>query len=388
MTTYTVTCKTFENNILIDGVVESVNSTTIALSLPREGTIGFLVEDGTFVKEGELVCSIEIPEIQTNYDKLVLDLENAKAEFEKRKAELNMEYAILEAQVKSNEASAKIAALDSLQLKYTPLTQRQIRELELEIVEIDKNRYDKKLKALSVIQQSEIRKNEIQIQSLENRVNSAKSELESLNLKAPKAGLAIRGSSFLTGNKFLVGDLVWRGISIVSIPEMDKMKVNIQALEQDFKYINTNDSVMYVFDAMPENRAWGKITRKTPVGKQYKNGSNVKFFDIEASIDSFISLPEPGYTVNCKVILSQLKDTIVIPQIAVFDEDSTKNVFVRYNKGIEMREVQLGLSSSKEAVITGGLHVDEVILLTKPGKSLIKKRTLLGDTILTMNDEL
>ena len=375
--TYVVSQGNYESTVVVDGFAEPLRSSSAACPAYVEGVIAFMVEDGTIVNEGDVVCVVEVQELQTNYDQLLVNLENAEVGLNKTKADLGAQYALLEAQVKTNEAEAEIAHLDSLQLKYLTPNQAKIKELELERVTIDKERYEKKLKALAVIQQSEIRRYEMEIQQFANRVQSVKTQLDGLTVKAPKGGLAIRSIYRMTGKKLQVGDPVWHLMPLVTIPELSEMKIKITAPEVDYKYINIGDSVIYTFDAMPDNVAWGKITMKSPVGQQYKEGSKVKFFEIEASIDSTLKMPEPGFTASCRIVLQQIKDTLVVPQIAVFEKDSMKVVYVKNNNRYEMRQVLTGVSSAKEVVITSGLQYNEVVSLAMPPSSLIKKETLL-----------
>ncbi|GAB6011418.1 efflux RND transporter periplasmic adaptor subunit [Viscerimonas tarda] len=378
ISTYTVSNKNFENILSIDGFVEPVQSTTLVCPRNAEGVVVSLVEDGTYVEEGEIVCVIEDPNMQTDYDQLQVDLENARAVLSKTTADLDLQYAMLDAQVQSNEAETKIAQLDSLQLQYSTQTQQKIKELGLEKVAIQKAKLEKKLKSLAIIQQSELRRRELNIVRLSSRVQAAKEQLEKLTIKAPVTGLALRANYVITGDaKLQTGDPVWGNVPLVVIPELSKMKVKIMASEKDFKYINEGDSVIYTFDAMPENRAWGKILKKAPVGQQIKRDSKVKTFEIEATIDSTLTVPEPGITVSCRIILKQVKDTIIVPQVAIFEEDSIKVVYVKRAKGYEMRQILTGLSSPKEAIVTDGLNRKEVIALTKPTPSAIRERTLL-----------
>ena len=383
--TYTVHQIDFEDVLLIDGVVEPVNSTNVVCANGIDGIVVFLVEDGTFVDEGELVCVIEDQNLQNRYDEIVLSLENAEVNLAKTQADLAMQYALLEAQVKNNEAQTQIANLDSLQLRYATPNQRRIKELELEKATIERAKYEKKLSALRIIQQSEVRKNELEIERLRNRMKSAEEDLKKLKVKAAKKGLAILPLTWMTGQKLKVGDNMWNNMPILTIPEMDRMKVKIMAPERDFKMINVDDSVAYTFDAMPGNFAYGKIRKKTPVGQAVNRDSKVKFFEIEVSIDSVPIMPDPGFTANCRVVLKQAKDTIVVPQIAVFDEDSMKVVYVKQKKGYEMRQVATGLSSQKEIIISEGLQHSETISLIKPKANLIKSRKLLS--IVTDNEE-
>ncbi|GHT00099.1 hypothetical protein FACS189421_11710 [Bacteroidia bacterium] len=372
ISTYTISRTNFENTLFVDGFVEPVRSANATCPPYIEGVVAYLVEDGVMVNEGDTVCIVEVQQLQTNYDQMLIDLENSKAGLNRIKADLSSQYALLEAQVRNNEAETSIARLDSLQLKYSTANQAKIKELELSRVTIEKERYQKKLQALSIIQQSEIRRRELEIQQFVNRIESFKSQLDALTVKAPKSGLATRAIYRMTGKKLQVGDPVWHLMPLVVIPDLSEMKVKIKSPEVDYKYINTGDSIAYTFDAMPENTAWGKITIKSPVGQQYKEGSKVKFFDIEASIDSTQVMPSPGFTVNGRIFLQQVKDTLVVPQVAIFEVDSMKVVYVKSKKGYEMRQVSTGLTSSKEAIITSGLLENDVVSLSKPPASLVK----------------
>ena len=382
ISTYTVTRKNFESTIIIDGYAEPVQSTTI--TCPRAGgggTVAFLIEDGTWVNEGDILCTIENKSMETRYDGLLTNLENAEAGIVKTKAELSLQYTMLEADAKNNEAETQIAHLDSTRLQYYSPNQRLIRELELQIVGITRRKIEMKLASLTIIQKSEIKRLQLEINRLNNNVESVKKDLDALVLKSSKKGLAIRGTNPMTRKKMAVGDMVWNGMPLVNIPEMDKMKMKIFASERDYRYINVNDSVSYTFDALEDNVAWGKILNKMPVGKEVKEGSKVKYFEIDASVDSTLVMPDPGFTATCYITLKQVNDTLTIPQIAIFEQDSMKVVYVENKKGFEMRQVLIGESSPKDAVVTYGLCLDERIALSLPKESQIKSRKILSDTI-------
>ncbi len=378
LSVYTVSDADFNQVLKINGFVEPVKSITLFCPSNIEGNIIFLLEDGTRVEEGDTVCVLEAKELETAYNQMLIDLETEKAGINKIKADLDMQYALLEAQVKNNEADTRIARLDSFQLEYATPSQKRVKELELEKVTIEKAKYEKKLKALAIIQQSDIKRAELKIQRMETRAQSMKESLDALIIKAPQSGLITRTINFLTGNKNQIGDVVWDNMPIVKIPEMKYMKVNISASERDFKNINVNDSVYYSFDAMPGNMGFGKILKKSPVGKPVKEKSKVKVFEIEASIDSIFEMPDPGFSVVCNIVQKMVKDTIVIPQVAIFEEDSMKFVYVKKDKRFEMRQIETSLSFPKEAVVSAGLSRSEVISLSKPGTSqIMKDRALL-----------
>lgn len=384
ISTYTVIRSNFENTIVIDAFAEPITSTSIVA--PRAGsggTISFLVEEGTWVEEGDILCTIENQNVETYYDQLLNNLEDAQANIEKTKANLELQFTMLEADAKNNEAETQIAHLDSSRLQYYTPNQRLIREMELEIVAINRRKIESRLVSMPIIQQSEIKKIELQILRLTNNIESVKKQLDELVLRAPKKGLAIRGIDPRTNNKLAVGDQVWNNLLLVTIPEMNEMKMKIFASERDYRYISVGDSVSYTFDAIEDNIAWGKIVSKMPVGKEVKRGSEVKYFEIDASVDSALVMPDPGFTASCQIMLKQVKDTLTIPQVAIFEQDSMKVVFVDNKKGYEMRQILTGESSPKEAVVTSGLFINEKVALSRPKESQVKSRKVLSNAVLS-----
>ena len=382
ISSFVVSYGDFTNSLMVEGTVEAVLSSTLVTPNIYDGKIQYIAEDGASVEEGEIVCIIENMELQSQYDQIIIQLENAEAGLNKTKADLNMQFALLEAQVRTNEADTKIAQMDSLQIAYMSSNQRAIKELELEKASIEKARYEKKLEALKIIQQSEIKKLELEIQRFNIRVSTVKAQLDKLTLIAPKSGMVIRAINPLTGKKLQVGDPVWANFPLATLPDFSQMAIKIAVSETIFRSININDSVSYTFDAMPDNTGTGKILKKTPVGQPVKRGSAVKIFEIEASLDEVLTMPDPGFTANCNIIMKQVENVLSVPQIALFEEDSIKVVYVRRSRGFESRQVLTDDSSPTKIIISSGLAEGEVVALSKPKASLIKTRTALPDSML------
>ena len=376
LATYKVKKLDFESIISIPGYVDPLNSVSVACPGQLNGTIVSIVKDGIMVNKGDTVCVLENTEILAEILDIETKLKSAEMEIIKLTATQALKQALLDAEVKTNNAETLIANLDSLQLKFNSPNQRKIKELELKIAKINKNKLQKRVKSLAKIQQSELRGKEFQTKRLVARLESANQRISQLTLTAPASGIVIISKHFITRKKMNIGEPVWGNMSIISIPTNDKFKIKIESSEEKFKPIMEGNLVEYSFDAMPENIGWGKITQKSPVGRPIKQDSNIKIFEIEASLDSFKTMPEPGFTCECKIQLLQLKDTIVIPHVALFEQDSMKVVYVVNSKGFELRQVKTGLSSNKQIVVSKGLKVNETITLSKPEDEFINKKTI------------
>lgn len=190
----------------------------------------------------------------------------------------------------------------------------------------------------------------------------------------------MRAVSWITGKTVQEGETVWSNMPLAVIPDMNHMKVRIMASEAHFKRMEAGDLVEYSFDAMPGNSGNGKITMKTPVGTPVSPNSTVKFFEVQASMDKVSKTPVPGMSVTCNVVLKRIKDTIVVPQVTVFDEDSARFVYVFKQKGYERREVSVGVSSPEKVVIVKGLNGTERLSLIKPVQTRILNTVRLPET--------
>ena len=367
MPLYIVERGDFKDVLTIEGYTEPVNSANVHCPRHVGGAIISIVENGTFVKRGDVVCVIEDLNVAESCERLELELESAYAEIVKLQASHQLEYALLEAQVKNNDAETILALSDSIQMLYMSPQERRIRELQLQSAEIKRTQLLSKLDITKRIQEIDVMRIEKRIEHIERQLKSEREKLESLTLRAPKDGIAIRGKRWPWSNEtWNIGDHIRDGRVAVMIPEMNQMKVLIHAQETEYKRIHMNDSIAYTFDATPDNYGWGHIKKLASRGQTRTEGSEIKTFEIEASIDSLLLPAEPGLSVKCHIYLRHVPDTIVVPTISIFDKDSLKVVYVRQGREYEEREVLLGTNSPTQTIITHGLSEGEQISLLKP----------------------
>ena len=371
--TYLVATDTFSENLLVEGTVEAVNSRTILCPRTSNLSVKFLIDDGTLVKVGDTVCILENKQLVDQYENAIKNLELSKAEYNKIQADLALELAMLEAQVKNNEAQTSITNLDSAQLQYASPTQKKITELELQISRIQKEKLDRKLIAIKRINQSEIRKAELRIRQNENNVKRQEEQLSQLTLIAPIDGLAIRAISWASGNKVMEGENVYSNMPLIEIPDLTLMRTAFSVSETEYKRIKIGQKVEYTFDAMPGNTAQGSITFRSSVGRELRRNSKVKLFDLQASIDSSTVLPGAGLSARARIIITQIPDTIVIPTIAIFDEDSTKVVYIKNGNRYNKQEIITAESSQKQTIVAAGLQPGDVLAMAHPKASQVGK---------------
>lgn len=372
MLTSKVERKEFVDKITVTGNLESINTFSIVAPMVRSNLkILWLVEEGTHVQKGDTVCKLEAVTLEQDYSVAVAQYEMAVAEYEKSKADLNLQYLMLESQVNSIDISTSITRLDSLQLQFTsPIEKRKI-ELELEKAEIEQEKLLNKLKFLKNINESEMKTMELKIKQEQNRINIAEDQLNKLVLTSDVDGMVIYARSWSTGEKISEGGEAWMGMPLLEIPRMDQVQAKLLVNETYFKQIENGQEVEIHVDARPDLHLNGSILRKSPMGKPIRRRSQVKVYEIIASLDSAAISIRPGLTITCDVFLNRLSDTLIIPTISIFEEDSIKLVYVEKGRKFDPYVVETAEGNNEFTVIKSGLSGSEIIAVTRPVESLI-----------------
>jgi multidrug efflux pump subunit AcrA (membrane-fusion protein) len=393
--TMTLRSSDYEDAMDAPGTIQAVK--TVNLIAPRVNvsglTITYLAEDGAHVIKGDTVCVLGAPELNNMIESFTTEMEKMEAELKKLEADNAMEIAMLNAQVAINKSQLAITMLDSIQMKYAPDVKRRLMELEMEKANIEKQKLNKKLQAQRKINMSEVMQLRSRIMIQKSRIDTYTNQLKSLKLVAPCDGIAQHyemplmrflsssGAGTL-GGKMEVGSNLFSNMTVLQIPDMSQMQVLIDVPEVDFKRIKEGQKVLIDVDAAASLRTTGKIKTKTLGGTPGREQSQVKIYQVIASVDSCHSRMKPGLSANCRIIVDHVADTVVIPAGAIFPKDSLKYVYVENGKKFIPVVVETGLANGSKCIITKGLKGNETIaLIEPPHKLVIKAAKALSDTI-------
>jgi len=370
--TYQVKHKDYTDKLILIGELQP--SSSINISCPRlraDATIAYLAKNGKSVKKGDTICILEAKAIVSKYEKAHSNLENAKAEYKKTEAQLKLNTQLLIAQKETIEASESIKKLDSIQQKFVSSSRKQIIDLELRKAELEKQKVVNRLNSFKKINKSELNQKKIQINQAENQLQSAQSLLNQLIITAPSSGTFLRAKQRRNNELIIEGDIIWGGMAIAKIPNASSYQVKFALTEQECKRIEKD----FPFEGKSKVNEFikGKIIKKAPVGKPIKKDSEVKIFEVVATVDSINFSPKPGQTVRCEIITKTIPDAYIIPLLSVFKKDSTQVAYVFNGDKFEKRNIKIAYKNAVQAIVKSGLKADEKVALIKPHKSQILK---------------
>ena len=325
-----------------------------------------ILEEGTYVKKGQFVASLDASELTTKINETALELDKSQSQYTQTKLDttlqmretrdelINLEYAVREKQL----------TLDQSQFEPPATIQKAEIELEKAKRELAQAKDNYKIKK---------DQNVAKMQEVNATLNKTRFELEGMqalasnfNILAPEDGMLIykkdwRGNPIKEGSQVSAWDPV-----VATLPDLSKMLSQTYVNEVDIRKIREGQDVEIGLDAFPEKKLTGKVVKVANVGEQRPN-SDAKVFLVSVEVNESDDLLRPAMTTSNKIIVEQLEEVVYIPLECIHNQfDSITYVFKKSGLGIEKQEVLLGNTNNNEVVIQSGITANDRVYLSNP----------------------
>ena len=185
--TFQLSKSDYIEKINVAGTVQAVVNTPVMPPRNQMGqmTIVRLVQDGAFVKQGDTLCVLSSPEVESRYREMLTSIETLEAELKKAEADIRLNTALLEAQLATSEAQLKISSLDSLQMKFATEVNQKLLELEMKRALIEKQKTERKLAATKTIGATDIRQKRARIMQEKMRAQTFADQISAMTGYSP-----------------------------------------------------------------------------------------------------------------------------------------------------------------------------------------------------------
>jgi HlyD family secretion protein len=369
----TVKSGPFKVEIEITGELEAKNSVKI-LGPTRLREFGIwqvilqnIVEEGTVVKKGDWVATLDRSEFQTklNDKKIALDKENAAyiqtqldTTLELREARdqlINLRYVVEEKKIIFEQSEFEPPAT----IKQAEINmQRAEREYlqALENYKIKKRKNAEKMKG----QSAELRK----VQSQYDAMTEA---IQAFTIVAPEPGMVIYHKNPWDGKSVKAGSQInmWEP-TVATLPDMTTMMSKTYVNEVDVRKIKPGQQVEVGLDAYPEKKLAGSVIRVANVGEQRPN-SDSKVFEVSVEINGSDPTLKPSMTTSNKIITNMVDKALFIPLECLHNHyDTITYVYKRDGLTTLKQEVKVGETNANNAIILLGLAEGEKVFLSVP----------------------
>ncbi|MGH7523338.1 MAG: efflux RND transporter periplasmic adaptor subunit [Gemmatimonadales bacterium] len=345
--------------------------------------IASLVDEGTLVKAGDIVATLDRSSIAQKMTDVDLAMQKAEADMESASLDsaLNLSKAREDMRTAALTLEEKKLARDQSQYE-APSVKR--------LAEID---YDKALRALrqdSVNLNTNVEQAVAKMKGInsdlarqKNRMQIVKDVMDAYTVKAPAAGMVVYIRDW-SGKKIATGSTIspWEP-NVATLPDFSVMESLIYVNEIDVRKLEKGQPVIVTLDADPTKKLKGTVTEVANSGEQRPN-SDAKVFEVHVNIEHPDTTLRPGMTTGNSVITYTAKNVLHVPLEAVVTEQGVPFVYRRTGGSVVKQEVERGAMNDDDVIITRGLDVnDEVLLSPPPDKAKLPLIRLPGSKVPT-----
>lgn len=366
---YTVRKGPFRLSVKATGELQAKNSKKISgpTSMQQvdiyQTTIENLVAEGTVVKKGDFIASLNRTELANRMKDVSTEIDKVMTQLEQARIDTAIELRGLRDQIVNLEFSRKEKELLEQQSRYEPeMVIRQAR-MELERTDRDLEQTLEKLKLKE--QQAKARMDEIttSLRQQQNRMQQLQDVAQEFTILAPEDGMVIYARSW--NGKITSGSQInaWDP-TIAELPDLSNMITKSYINEVDINKVRVGLDAMIKVDALPDRSYKGRVIQVANVGEELR-GFDSKVFEVLIQIEEVDSLMRPAMTTGTEIFVDDYQDVIAIP-IEGLMVDSFSYVFVGRGGGTVRQEVIPGISGDAEVVIDYGLEDGDRILLSAP----------------------
>lgn len=215
-----------------------------------------------------------------------------------------------------------------------------------------------------------------QIRNYERDLARHESYLPMMKLIAPVDGYVIYGDPDLRwGNpEVKVGMDARRKQVIITIPDMNRLIVDVNLPEQYRSKVFPDNKVIITPDSIQTIKLTGKITNiaSLPVTLIPWDKNSPKIYQTRVDFTQYDKRVVSGMSVQVEVISRILHDVLFIPTEAVFEEGGNLIVYQKTIRGPEKKVIKIGESNNSYVEIIEGLEEGNEVYLYRPFQSTRK----------------
>ncbi len=197
-------------------------------------------------------------------------------------------------------------------------------------------------------------------------------QLEKCIIRAQKSGLVVYGG---TGDNYYgnqepirEGATVRERQSIITIPDMTRMSVNVKIHESYIKKIKKGQKARITVDAFPDTELDGEVTKMgvLPDSQNRWMNPDLKVYNTTITINGTYDWVKPGMSAKVEILVTKLNDVVYVPVQAVSPDGGKQICYVAGAFKPERREVEIGEFNDEFIQIKRGLKEGERVLLRVP----------------------
>lgn len=324
-----------------------------------------VINEGKIVKKGDYIAKVDESQIMNLMRNQMLD---------KEKTDADLRNAILDSTVMlSNRRQNIINALLDLEYQkidleqskyeseaYQRKTQMSYQKAELAVDKIKRD-YLLERNRLKI----QVGRHQARVERLQNQIDSYQKAIAATTIRTPEDGIVMfakdrSGKTYGKDTEISI----WRPL-IATLPDMSMVITETYVKEIDIAKIHLNDSVRITIDALPDKVFYGNVIKIATIGEDHKD-FDMKAFKMIIRFEKSDKELKPGMTSNNDIIISNVKDQLLIPVQAVFKKNGQKLVYLK-NNGAITEQIIVPIGENDQFIAVGKeLKEGDILLLYQP----------------------
>jgi HlyD family secretion protein len=360
--------------ISANGTVKPERSTNI--SPQTSGLLKqLLVNEGDLVQQGQVIAYMDDAVLQAQRMQAEGKLNSAQFKLKKLLAG-NRAQEVGQAQAQLDEARASLNQAE-LKLKQDQelFGERAISRRELENSQANR---DTALAKVHQSQQSldlqqagsrpeDIAAAQAEVTAAEGELNQMQTQLSQTVVRAPFSGRVIRKyaepGAFVAPTIPASSENSATSASILALATKNQIVAYVP--ETSIGRLHVGQTAQIKADAFPGKLFTGRVVS---IASQSTLEQNVTSFEVKVSLSDPGGLLRSGMNVDVNFQVGALKNTVLVPTVAIVRQTSGTGIYVQAEDGqISFRPIQTGVTVGNQTEVQSGLRENERVLLSFPG---------------------
>ncbi|HRP33557.1 MAG TPA: efflux RND transporter periplasmic adaptor subunit [Agriterribacter sp.] len=361
----------FEVNILTTGELRSKSMTMISaptklrqLSI-YQIKIADMVPEGTLVKEGAFVVSLDNSDVLTKIKDQQLNIDKKNAEIKQASLDTMMELRTLRDEIVNLGFELEQKVLEKEQSRYE--APAEIKRVQLEYEKAERTLRQKKdnYKTKQIQTQTKMQILGSDLKQLTNYMDGLTGILSQLTITAPKSGMLVYDKDW-NGQKKAVGTLVelWNP-TLATLPDLTQMEVLTYVNEVDIQKVKVGQTVDIGLDAAADKKLKGVVKSVANIGEEKPN-SDAKVFEVLIDVLTEDPILKPAMTVSCKIAAEKYRDALQLPLETIYNDANGSFIFKRTGGSLVKQYVKVFTVNESNALITNGLKEGDRVYHSLP----------------------
>lgn len=216
------------------------------------------------------------------------------------------------------------------------------------------------LLAREVVSKNEFDRIEAEYKSSEASADRARAARDIAEERLKKTEIKVPFDGHVAGRLIELGQTLAPGQPVMTIAEMETMRVKVWLSESDIVNVDPDDPVVVAVDALGGAEFPGRIDR---IG--IKADARTNTFEVEVLVENPDLVLKSGLSARVRLTVRIVPGVLMAPQSAVLYREDRKEVYVvSPGDRAVLREVELGLTRGSMIQVVEGLHPGDRLVVT------------------------